>query len=113
MMVDGVIVPVLDPATQWTGEGHSDQLDSCFRKPSGHRTLLAPGVAPVAVAEAGIFQIKVEGAARFGAGHHSPSLLLKDVKGARSGTIQRTVQVIELLPQAHATVDARDLLTVA
>src|SRR5262245_48045939 len=98
-MIDGVIVPVLDPPAQGALQRTRPQLDPRLDQPPAHEALLSPGVAAIAVAEARLLQVEVERPPRLGAGDHAPGLLLKRVEGAMTHPVGVAVEAVHLLPQ--------------
>ncbi len=110
MVVDGVVVPVGDASAEGAVEGGGDNLDAGLDESAGHQALLAPGVAAVAVAEAGVFLVEVEGAGGLGAGQEADGLGLESVHRLESaGGVDLAAEVIERASQLEAAVEAFDL----
>ena len=60
MVIDGVVVPVLHPATQGAAQAGRQHIDAGFHQPPRQQQLLPPGIAAVAVAGPMVFATQVE-----------------------------------------------------
>ena len=96
MVVDGVVVPVRDPAAERAVEGRGDDLDAGLDQPAGHQALLAPLVAAVAVADPRVFPAEVEGPGGLGAGQQVHRLGLEGVHRIQgAGLVEVAAEVVE------------------
>ena len=75
VVVDGVVVPVADPAAERAVQAGRHQVHAGLDQSPGQQAALAPGVPAVAVAEPGILPAQVERPARLRAGRAGVGLL--------------------------------------
>src|SRR5947207_11451880 len=66
VVIDGVIVPICDPAAQWTVKSRGDDFHTGFDQSASHQTLLTPLVAAVEVTNAFRLASQIESLARPG-----------------------------------------------
>ena len=81
VVIHGVVVPVADPAAERAVQAGRHQVHAGLDQPARQQAALAPGVAPVAVAEPGILAVQVERPARLGAREQGVRLLMEGVEG--------------------------------
>ena len=107
MVVDGMVVPVADPATQRSGELRGDDVDPRLDEPAAHEELLPPGVAAVAVAGRIVLTREVEGLLRAGVGEEGHRLGLELIEGLEVGLLfNRPLERIKLLAEGDAAVES-------
>src|SRR5207237_7701376 len=87
VVIDGMIVPVLDSATQGPGQFRGNDLYACLNQATRHEELLSPGVASVAIAHLGILAVQVERLSRLAAGEEVERLPLKAVHRLTARTL--------------------------
>jgi hypothetical protein len=102
VMVNRMIVPVSDPAAQWSVQGSGDQVNAGLDQAASKQAALAPGVSPVTLAHAIWLQTQVKCPARFRTGQNIPGLFLKSIERALPGTpLSMPGEAVQTVAQAH------------
>lgn len=100
IVIDGMIVPILHSATEWTTEAGRHDFDARFDESPGEEQLLAPRVAAVAVAGAVIFLGEVERFLGFGVGQQGHRLGFELIQCSQlAELVYGPVERVDVFPQ--------------
>src|SRR5690242_20173066 len=97
-----MVVPIGDPATQWTVESCRNDLDTGFDETPRHQALLPPLIAAVPIADLWCFQIQVEGFGGRRTRQQIQSLRLELIHRPHdTGLIDFAAEVVKRTPQLN------------
>ena len=106
IVIDGMIVPVLHAATEWTTEAGRHDFDTGFDESAGEEQLLAPGVAAVAVAGAVVFLRQVEGFLGLGVREQRHRLGFKLVESSQfAELVDSPVERVDVLAEGGPAIE--------
>jgi len=100
VVIDGVIIPVADTATEGPIQAGGEDFDSGLYQTTGEQELLSPGIATVSIARGGIFLREIERGLGLRIGEESHRLHFEFIKGGEfPARVELTFDGIEFLTE--------------
>lgn len=113
MLIDGMIVPVLHPATKRPAKAGGQNIHPGFNEPSGQQQLLAPSISAITITDPWVFQIQIKGYFCLRVGQQRHCLGFKFIKGGKlPSLIKAPFKRVQFLAKVGAASNAANLVLV-